>query len=438
MLGKLTLRASARPAALAAAATAGGAGWSLATIASPPSSALASRARPAFRRSAKKPTALSAATASVTATTSSRNSPARRSRSNWRQASVKTEGGRSAGRAMGNATGVGIAAMAATLTGRGAGPTTRGLNGASKAVEPGANRAVIQCLMSSANPVLPALFISHGSPMLAIEPGSTGAFLRRLGPAIDATFGRPRAIVVVSPHTGAPQPLVLGSATHHAVHDFGGFPRELYALRYAPPGAPELADRAVSLLAAAGIDSARVDDEPGLDHGIWSVLRFAWPDADLPVLPIALAPRAATADQWALGAALAPLAAEGVLVLGSGSLTHNLGLVGRSATQAAGDTPAEQELAQSRAFRDWVAARVAARDREALLAYRTLAPHAALMHPTDEHWLPFYIAAGTGGLAAAPARLHASVTYGSLAMDAYAFGPGAQALHAAVTAPPAA
>jgi len=219
------------------------------------------------------------------------------------------------------------------------------------------------------------------------------------------------------------------------VHDFGGFPRELYALQYAPPGAPALADRAVALLAAAGIDSARVDDEPGLDHGIWSVLRFAWPDAQIPVLPIALAPRASTADQWAFGAALAPLAADGVLVLGSGSLTHNLGLVGRSATQAAGDTPAGQELPQSRAFRDWIAERVQARDREALVDYLTRAPHAALMHPTDEHWLPFYIAAGAGGLAAAPARLHASVTYGSLAMDAYAFGPGAEALCAALNEP---
>ncbi|RZU02458.1 DODA-type extradiol aromatic ring-opening family dioxygenase [Rivibacter subsaxonicus] len=286
--------------------------------------------------------------------------------------------------------------------------------------------------MSTANPLLPALFISHGSPMLAIEPGSTGAFLQRLGPAIDATFGRPRAIVVVSPHTSAPLPVVLGSAAHHAVHDFGGFPRELYALQYAPPGAPALADRAVALLAAAGIDNTRLDDEPGLDHGIWSVLRFAWPDADIPVLPIALAPRAATADQWALGAALAPLAAEGVLVLGSGSLTHNLGLVGRSAIQAAGDTPAGQELPQSRDFRDWVAERVQARDQAALLDYRAQAPHAALMHPSDEHWLPFYIAAGAGGLDATPARLHASVTYGSLAMDAYAFGPGAQALRAAL------
>jgi len=280
--------------------------------------------------------------------------------------------------------------------------------------------------MDTANDRLPALFVSHGSPMLALEPGRTGPFLRRLGAAIDRRFGRPRAILAVSPHTAARRPVVLDSATHHAVHDFGGFPPALYELRYAPAGDPALAERVLRRLAEAGIDADR-SDEAGLDHGIWSVLRFAWPDADVPVLPLALAPQQSPVSQWALGAALAPLRDEGVLLLGSGSLTHNLRLL------FGGTRPAEDaaEIAESRAFRDWVAARVASGDREALLDYRAKAPHAALMHPTDEHWLPFYIAAGAGGLAGAR-RLHDDVTYGSLAMDAYAFGPGAAALQQAL------
>jgi 4,5-DOPA dioxygenase extradiol len=281
--------------------------------------------------------------------------------------------------------------------------------------------------MDTAHTPLPALFVSHGSPMLALEPGTTGPFFQRLGQAVDTHFGRPKAIVVVSPHTAARMPLVLGSAAHHAVHDFGGFPPALYELQYSPPGAPALGARVTDLLAARGI-AVQPSDEAGLDHGIWSVLRFAWPEADVPVLPVALAPQQPPATQWALGEALAPLLAEGVLVLGSGSLTHNLRLVfGNRRVDATGAEDGE-EMAESRAFRDWVAGRSAARDRDALLAYRAQAPHAALMHPTDEHWLPFYIAAGAGGLAAPGLRLHDAVTYGCLAMDAYAFGAGAQPL----------
>lgn len=277
--------------------------------------------------------------------------------------------------------------------------------------------------MNTATVPLPALFVSHGSPMLALEPGTTGPFFERLGTAIDARFGRPKAIVAISPHTSASGPVLLASDKHYAVHDFGGFPQALYQLRYTPPGAPVLARRVEALLAARGIASAR-SDEPGLDHGIWSVLRFAWPDAEVPVLPIALSPRQSPAVQWALGEALAPLLHEGVLLMASGSLTHNLRLLFRDQPPAT-DAP---EIPETRAFRDWVAARVAAGDREALLDYRAQAPQALFMHPTDEHWLPFYIAAGAGGLAAPAERLHAAVTYGALAMDAYAFGEGARPL----------
>jgi 4,5-DOPA dioxygenase extradiol len=280
--------------------------------------------------------------------------------------------------------------------------------------------------MPSKPTTLPALFVSHGSPMIAIEPGTTGAFLARLGPAIDARFGRPRAIVVVSPHTAAPQPVVLDSAAHHAVHDFGGFPDALYRLRYDPPGAPEVAQRVMSLLEAHGLHPTR-SAEAGLDHGIWSVLRFAWPQADVPVVPLSLAPQHSPAAQWSLGEALAPLLGEGVLVLGTGSLTHDLrrlfGVKPPPAVDAA-------EIGECAGFRDWVAERSAAGDREALLDYRRRAPFGAAMHPTDEHWLPFYIAAGAGGFDSRPQRLHEAVTYGCVAMDAYAFGSGAALLAA--------
>jgi 4,5-DOPA dioxygenase extradiol len=283
-------------------------------------------------------------------------------------------------------------------------------------------------------PTLPALFISHGSPMTALEPREAGAFMQRLGPAIIQAFGRPRAIVAVSAHSLARQPVLLAGARHEAVHDFNGFPPPLYRLRYDAPGAPALAPQVAGLLADAGLPAATVD-QGGLDHGIWTPLRYLFPAADIPVLPLAFVPSAAPAQVFALGKALAPLAAEGVLVIGSGSLTHNLRLIYGAGGRPDVDAP---EIPESRAFRDWVLARSQARDWDALFDYRRQAPHAAAMHPTDEHWLPFYAAAGAGGRAHTPQRLHASLTYGCLAMDLYGFGPGVGTLAQAVAHAPAA
>lgn len=277
---------------------------------------------------------------------------------------------------------------------------------------------------------LPAIFVSHGSPMTAVEPGASGDFWRRLGHAIDAAFGRPRAIVALSAHSLTREPVLLAAARHETVHDFGGFPDELYRLRYDAPGTPELAPRVHDLLARAGIASHVVDDG-GLDHGIWVPLRFAYPDADVPVLPLAWVPTQPPAAQFALGEALAPLADDGVLVLGSGSITHNLRLLGAFTARGAAAQP---ERAESAAFRDWFVQRSAARDWDALFDYRRRAPHAVLMHPSDEHLLPWYGAAGAGGRAHAPRRLFADVAYGALGMDVYAFGPGAGRLARALPA----
>ncbi|RZL11618.1 MAG: dioxygenase [Rubrivivax sp.] len=280
---------------------------------------------------------------------------------------------------------------------------------------------------------LPALYLSHGSPMIAMEASSTQAFLRKLGPAIDRLWGRPRAIVIMSAHT-MQSPAVLGVDTHQTIHDFGGFPPELYALRYDAPGSINVAREVSRLLTTAGLPTP-VIDEPGLDHGIWTALMHLWPQADVPVVPLAL-PAQATPDQlWAMGQALQGLPGD-VIVIGSGSLTHNLRRVFQSGRLAAGqkDLPEDADCA---AFRAWVEARAGAGDWAALRAYRQQAPHAAAIHPTDEHWRPFYLAAGAGTLpASSPApglRLHADVEFGCLAMDAYGFGPGApllaQALH---------
>ena len=271
---------------------------------------------------------------------------------------------------------------------------------------------------------LPTVFVSHGSPMTALEPGAAGAFMRSLGPRITAAFGRPRAILAVSAHTAARAPVLLAAERHEAVYDFGGFDPALYTLRYDAPGAPALADRVASLMQTAGLP-VHLSREGGLDHGHWTPLRYLFPEADIPVLPLAFVPMQSPAQQFALGEALAPLADEGVLILASGSITHNLRRVFSTGMRGPVDAP---EIAESRAFRDWMAARSAERDWSALFAYRERAPHAVDMHPTDEHLLPWYVAAGAGGREAVPLRLHDSVTYGCLGMDAYAFGANAPRL----------
>ncbi len=276
------------------------------------------------------------------------------------------------------------------------------------------------------NTPLPSIFVSHGSPMIALEPGAAGAFMQRLGPAIAATFGRPKAILAVSAHTAARAPVLLAADRHEAVYDFGGFDPKLSTLRYDAVGAPALADRVEALLGGHAIAVHKLP-QGGLDHGIWTALRYLFPEADIPVLPLAFVPSQSPAEQFALGEALAPLAAEGVLILGTGSITHNLRRVFAGGLRGKGDQP---EIPESAAFRGWMRDRSAARDWEALFAYRQRAPHAVDMHPTDEHLLPWYVAAGAGGRDTVPLRLHDSVTLGSLGMDAYAFGSGAAALAA--------
>lgn len=270
------------------------------------------------------------------------------------------------------------------------------------------------------------LFVSHGSPMTALEPGAAGDFFSRLGPAIDGLGGRPRAILAISAHTLARTPVLLAAAHHDTVHDFNGFPPALYALRYDSPGDPALAEQVAALLQGAGV-GVQVLPQGGLDHGIWTPLRFAYPQPGIPVLPLGFAPDASPERLMALGRALAPLADDGVLVMGTGSITHNLRLL-FGATRPALQAP---EIAESAAFRSWFAHRIAAADWDALCDYRRQAPHAVLMHPTDEHLLPLFVAAGAGAGAQADAeglRLHDSITFGCLGMDAYAFGPGAGAL----------
>jgi 4,5-DOPA dioxygenase extradiol len=270
----------------------------------------------------------------------------------------------------------------------------------------------------------PALFLSHGSPMIALQPGAAGLFMQTLGEGLRQQFGLPRAILALSAHTLAHELTFLAAPAHHAVHDFGRFDDRLFDMRYDAPGEPALALNIAQRLQDAGWH-ANLVPAGGLDHGNWTVLRYLFPQANVPILPLAWVPSNNPAQQFALGQLLSPLLDEGVLILASGSITHNLGRVFSRGM----NVPAEQvEISDSKAFRQWMFEKSQARDWPALLQVREQAPFFDDMHPTDEHPLPWFIAAGAGGSAHVPQRLHESVTYGCLGMDAYAFGPQAASL----------
>jgi len=264
----------------------------------------------------------------------------------------------------------------------------------------------------SASASLPTLFISHGAPDLIVHDNPTRDFLAGLA----ADLPRPKAIVSVSAHFLSLRPAVVVDEKPAMIYDFGGFDPSLYQMVYPAPGEPALARRIAALLEAAGQDTLLVENR-GYDHGTWVPLKLMYPAADIPVVQLSVQPRRDPAHHHAIGRALAPLAEEGVLVVGSGSLTHNLHEAfagGRSIHTRRVPPPAW--VAE---FTDWIAEKVAARDIEALLDYRTRAPHAARNHPTDEHLLPLFVALGAGG--AAGVRLHDSYDFGVLAMDAYRF-----------------
>lgn len=260
---------------------------------------------------------------------------------------------------------------------------------------------------------LPSLYVSHGSPMTALQPGATGARLAELAAALP----RPRAIVVASAHYLARNPQVGGAAQPATVHDFGGFPAALYQMRYPAPGDPALARAVARRLEAAGLPAV-VDGARGLDHGIWVPLRLMYPVADIPVVPLSIQPHGGPAHQLAVGRALASLREDGVLVIGSGSITHNL-------HDLAAGYSAEREAPYVQPFIRWIEERLAVGDTAALLDYRRQAPFAERAHPTDEHLLPLFVAMGAAGGGAHAQRLDAGIDLGILAMDIYRFDAAA-------------
>lgn len=260
--------------------------------------------------------------------------------------------------------------------------------------------------------MLPALFVSHGAPDLPLSDAPATRFLAGLA---DLLPERPRAILVASAHWETREPTVNAVDVNETIHDFGGFPAQLYSLRYDAPGSKDLANQVADALSAHGLMS-HVDTARGLDHGAWVPLMLAYPEADVPVVQISLQTHLGPAHSLAIGRALERLRANGILIVGSGSFTHDL-----SQFRTYRNVIAAPEPEWVTEFADWFDAALLRGSTPELLAYRRLAPFAAKNHPTEEHLLPLFIALGAGGADVRAKRLHASVTHGVLRMDVYSF-----------------
>lgn len=266
---------------------------------------------------------------------------------------------------------------------------------------------------------LPTLFVSHGAPSFAREPGRAGPQLAALGRVLP----KPAAVLVVSPHWSTPSPRVATSVRPRTIHDFGGFDPALYEIHYPATGHPRLASHTVDLLRTAGWE-AEADANRGLDHGAWVPLTYLYPQADVPVFQVSMPSRLDAHSAYALGQALAPLAIDGVLVIGSGSLTHNL-------YEYRPDGPQEPYAA---AFAAWVRRAVTDGDRDLLLRSLEIAPHARRAHPTPEHFWPLLIAVGAAGEPWPTTVLEGGIEHGILAMDSYVFGRALELEVPAITA----
>ncbi|MBD2867610.1 DODA-type extradiol aromatic ring-opening family dioxygenase [Paenibacillus arenilitoris] len=244
------------------------------------------------------------------------------------------------------------------------------------------------------------LFLAHGSPMLAIEQNEYSEFLQRTGAAL-----KPDAIVIFTAHWET-EAVTISSKDdeYETIYDFYGFPDELYQVKYPANGSSEVAALVGELLTGSGIPVA-YDHERGLDHGSWTMLKHLFPKADVPVVQVSVNPYRTAEEQFRIGEALRSLGSRNILLIGSGVTVHNLRMVKWG-----------QEEPESWAveFDDWLIGNMNKRDTDSLFRYEELAPHATMAVPRAEHFVPLYIAMGSGDPANAPKVVYRSYQFGTL------------------------
>ena len=254
---------------------------------------------------------------------------------------------------------------------------------------------------------LPTYFISHGSPDLLMRDAPASRFMHDM----QLPLGQAKAILMISAHWETSIPAITATPTPETIHDFYGFPRDLYELSYPAAGDPTLAAKIQTLLKDAGIRAA-LDHERGLDHGAWMPLMLNAPAAPLPVVQLSIAHQHGSRFHYDIGRAIAPLREQGILIIGSGNLTHNVHEALRGDHE--GIAPAAQ------AFDLWFDEKLNSADTDALIAWQQQAPHAHWNHPSDYHIMPFFVALGAAEGDTAE-RIHHSFDYDVLSMASYRF-----------------
>lgn len=263
--------------------------------------------------------------------------------------------------------------------------------------------------------VMPTLFISHGGPNIVTDDSPARSYLQSLSKLLPA---KPKAIVIVSAHFETDGVAVVTDPNPGMIYDFGGFAPELYKMVYPARGELDLAQRVFDRLEKAGL-SPHTYEKRGYDHGTWTPLLLAFPEADIPVVQVSIDPRRDAAWHYALGKALGDLREEGILLIGSGHITHNLRAFFSIMRNGAAPDPALAGKVE--AFTSWFAEKLAAGDKDAILRWKELAPFPAENHPTDEHLMPIFFAFGAAGGSARAERVHASKQMGFFAFDSYLF-----------------
>ncbi|KKB38018.1 dioxygenase family protein [Bacillus thermotolerans] len=260
--------------------------------------------------------------------------------------------------------------------------------------------------------MMPAFFIAHGAPLLAIEENEYTQFLTELG----KTWRKPRAIILFSAHWTSKEQQVSDVEEYSTIYDFGGFPEALYRIQYPAKGNHKLAEEIGALLSKEGI-SYKVDTSRGLDHGAWVILRKLYPEADIPVISMSVNPLLTPEEQYKIGQSLSALRKEEVMIIGSGGTVHNLAAVNMMKDNGTAD---EWALG----FDEWLARRVNSWDLDSLFQYDSLAPLASYAVPPygNEHFIPLFYAMGAADDERTAALLHRSYRYGNLSHSVWQFG----------------
>ena len=258
--------------------------------------------------------------------------------------------------------------------------------------------------------VMPTVFVSHGAPILTLEHVPARQFLVDLG----SRYRSVQAVLCISAHWNTGHPCVNTGKIHHTIHDFYGFPPELYRIEYPARGSPVLAMQVIDLLKSAGLPC---DSDPsrGLDHGAWVPLRLMFPGAEVPVVQLSIQHTLDPASHFALGEAVRELREKGVLILGSGGAVHPLG------NPYASLGPGAPTDDWAREFNTWLTDAIIRGDRNSLIHYRTIAPFAEQAHPYPDHYMPLLVALGAAGPGARGTVLHQSWDLGDLGMGAFEF-----------------